>query len=63
MTRKSNDTQRIATLIYDTLHQMARWGAPLTVERITDSVVMVKFQDESSSVQIRVSQKGARSDT
>lgn len=56
MKRKSNDTQRVATLIYDTLRQMSLWGAPLTVERITDSVVMVQFQ-------IRVSQKGVRSDT
>lgn len=59
MPRKPNNATSIADLIFDNLTQMQRWGANINVERITDTVLLVAFEDGTTTVQVRVSRKPA----
>lgn len=60
MPRKPNNATSVTDLVYDTLSQMQRWGAPLNVERISDTWIMIAFEDGTSTVQIKVTRKDAK---
>lgn len=57
MPRKPNNATSVTDLIYDELLKLSRWGAPHDVERISDTVLMMQFHDNTATVQIKVSRK------